>query len=432
MTTAPSSPPRWNRDTKTLVTVIALVVGVALVYLARSVISLVALAAVIAYIFQPLAGWFERRGKGRGLAALLVVLLLILLLAIGPALLTPSLVRSVEAVINILQRLPDTLQQWVGTLSENRTILRFAGFELRLDELMQQVNDSLSQALTEFKLPQVNELIASLMTGMRTAGGVVQLAFGFASKVVSLAFYLLFLLVLTFFLTKDGNQFGPSLGRLMLPAYQPEMTDLGRRLDQVWKSFFRGQLLLAGIIGTVVTIATTILGMQGALVLGILAGVMEVIPNLGPVLSMIPAVLVALVQGPPAWLHVSNLIFALIVVGVYFAIQQLENNILVPRIMGRSLNLHPLIVLLGVVVGASFAGVLGAFLSGPVLASLKVLGLYAHAKITDQDPLEHLINAESQEEKKPGKAQQLTRRLWQRLQHSAKRLVGQTLPKDSA
>jgi hypothetical protein len=68
-------------------------------------------------------------------------------------------------------------------------------------------------------------------------------------------------------------------------------------------------------------------------------------------------------------------------------IQQVENNFLVPRIMGQSLKLHPLFVLVGVVVGASFAGVLGAFLAAPVLASLKVLGMYAHAKIIDLDPM---------------------------------------------
>jgi hypothetical protein len=114
--------------------------------------------------------------------------------------------------------------------------------------------------------------------------------------------------------------------------------------------------------------------------------VLEVIPNLGPVIALIPAVLVALVQGSN-FLPVSNLAFALIVVLVYTLIQQIENNFLVPRIMGQSLKLHPLFVLVGVVVGASFAGILGAFLAAPVLASLKVLGIYAHAKIIDQDPL---------------------------------------------
>jgi predicted PurR-regulated permease PerM len=204
--------------------------------------------------------------------------------------------------------------------------------------------------------------------------------------VVSAALSTLLLAVLIYFLTKDGRQLGITVKNLVLPAYQPEVEELGRRLDVVWKSFFRGQIVLSLVVGFVVFLSTSLLGLPGALVLGILAGLLEVIPNLGPVLALIPAVLVALVQGSNV-LPVSNLIFALIVVLVYVVIQQVENNYLVPRIMGHSLNLHPVFVLVGVVVGASFAGVLGAFLAAPVLASLKVLGLYAHAKVVDRDPL---------------------------------------------
>ena len=413
--TASSPSPRWSRDTKALVTVIALLVGISLVYLARDIIGTLALAAVVAYIFQPIVSWFERRGKSRGSATALCVLLLILLLALGPALLTPSLVRSIDSAINILNRLPAAFDQWVNSAATSQTVIGVGDLQFNLAEVVQQVNASLSNTIAEFRLPNIQDAVNYLMTGLQTATNVVQAALGIAGKIVTVAFNILLLLVLIFFLTKDGNQIAPSLHSLILPAYRAEVVDLGRRLNQVWKSFFRGQLLLAAVIGVVVTIATTILGMQSALVLGILAGVMEVVPNLGPVLAMIPAVLVALVQGPPDWLHVSNLVFALIVTLVYFAVQQLENNILVPRIMGRSLNLHPLFVLVGVVVGAKFAGVLGAFLAAPVLASLKVLGLYAHAKILDRNPAEDLSQSEeASEPRTPGKVVRLLRRALRR------------------
>lgn len=415
--TASPAPPRWNRDAKRLVTVIALLAALALVYMARNIISLVALASVIAYIFQPVIGWFERRGDSRGMAALLCVFILILLVALGPVLLTPYLVKSIESIIGVLNRLPGSFQEWTTTIVEKKPVLNFLGQQLNLAEWVQGIDQSMSQAVSNFKLPGVDELITYLMTGMRTAGGLVQTAVGIAAKVVTVAFNILLLLVLVFFLTKDSNQIGPWIKNLIEPRFLPEMADLGRHLDQVWKSFFRGQLLLALVIGVVVTVVTWALGLEGALVLGILAGVMEVIPNLGPVLAMIPAVLVALIQGP-GWLDVSNLTFALIITGAYFLIQQLENNILVPRIMGRSLNLHPLLVLLGVVVGASFAGVLGAFLAAPVLASLKVLGLYAHAKITDRNPAEIWLRVEHEgqpEKKKPGRVATALGKQWNKI-----------------
>lgn len=377
---------RWNRDTKFLVTVIALLVIVALAYLARNVIPLIALAAVIAYILQPAVGWLERHRLPRGLGTALCLLLLIVFLALLPVLLTPPTVNGVRSIIDVLIQLPEELDQWTTDIIERQPTISLGGVTLDLAATLEEMQSSTEEAMSQFRLPSLSALLEYTLTGLRTAGGIVETAAGIASTVVSAAFSTLLLAVLIFFLTKDGRRVGSWLQQMILPEYQPEMIELGRRLDLVWKSFFRGQLLLALVVGAIVFVATSLLGLPGALVLGILAGVLEVIPNLGPVLALIPAVLVALVQGSNT-LPVSNLVFALIVVGVYVLIQQIENNFLVPRIMGQSLNLHPLFVLVGVVVGASFAGVLGAFLAAPVLASLKVLGLYAHAKITDQDPL---------------------------------------------
>ncbi len=383
--TTPGVAPRWNRDTKILVTVIALLVLTALAYLARNVITVIALAAVIAYVFQPLVGWLERRRVPRGAGAALCLLLLIVLLALVPALLTPAIVNGVRSIIDVLVALPDLFLRWTTEIAQNQPVINLAGFILDPAAIFDEAQASVTETLGAIQLPSLSDLVNYIMTGVRTAGGIVQTAVGIASSVVSAALSTLLLAVLIYFLTKDGRQLGVTIHNLVMPEYQPEVAELGRRLDMVWKSFFRGQILLSLVVGFVVFISTALLGLPGALVLGILAGLLEVIPNLGPVLALIPAVLVALVQGS-TFLPVSNLVFALIVVLVYILVQQIENNYLVPRIMGHSLNLHPVFVLVGVVVGARFAGVLGAFLAAPVLASLKVLGLYAHAKIVDRDP----------------------------------------------
>ena len=130
--------------------------------------------------------------------------------------------------------------------------------------------------------------------------------------------------------------------------------------------------------------------MPGALILGILAGTLEIVPNLGPTLAMIPAVIVALIQGSEVLrpLGIDNVSFALITIAIYFIIQQLENNIVVPRVIGDSVNLHPVVVICGVVVGLNVGGILGAFLAAPVLASLRVIGGYIHAKLLDYPPFQ--------------------------------------------
>ncbi len=109
---------------------------------------------------------------------------------------------------------------------------------------------------------------------------------------------------------------------------------------------------------------------------------------MGPTLATIPAVLVALTQGSDtlAVYGINNVGFALITVGLYFVIQQVESSILVPRIIGNSVNLHPIIVICGVVIGLNVGGILGAFLAAPLFASLRVLGSYIHAKLLDYPP----------------------------------------------
>jgi predicted PurR-regulated permease PerM len=385
MTQIPESP-SWNRDTKILVTIIALLVIVALVYIARPVIPQLILAIIVAYILQPLIDWLARHRVPRGIAAALGVLLVVVIVALFPILLIPAIVSGVRAIADTLVQLPSLSQGWLDSLvASNPTLVLPGGRTLELAELVTSLLAEAQVGIDQFEMPEIRQLIEYVAQGAQAAGGILSTAAGIASGVASAFLGGVFLIFATFYLSKDGDQFGSWLNGLFLPEYRPEMQELGRQLNLVWKSFFRGQILLSLTVGTLVFIVTTILGLPGSLVLGILAGVLEVIPNLGPILAMIPAIVLAFIQGP-TYLPVSNLVFALIVLLAYFLIQQLENNVLVPRIMGASLHLHPVVVLAGVFAGASFAGVLGAFLAAPVLASLKLLGQYVHAKISGHPP----------------------------------------------
>jgi phosphoglycolate phosphatase len=119
--------------------------------------------------------------------------------------------------------------------------------------------------------------------------------------------------------------------------------------------------------------------------LGIVAGLLELIPSLGPILSSVPAILLALFQGS-SYINMSNLSIAILVAIIYWMIQSLENNLLVPRIIGASLNLHPLIVIIGVLAGATLGNILGVLLAAPVLASLRDIIYYVYCKLADLDP----------------------------------------------
>ncbi|NJN83835.1 MAG: AI-2E family transporter [Caldilineaceae bacterium] len=245
----------------------------------------------------------------------------------------------------------------------------------------------------EFRfIPTLAEILSYFQQLISTATNVVSstaaIGVSVVGGIVQVLFTVLIVFFLSLYLTKDAPQIRTYVEGLFPSTYQSELVDLLRRMGFIWQAFFRGQLVLSLTVGTTTWLALSAVGMPGALLLGIFAGALEIIPNLGPVLAMIPAVIIALIQGSEvlsAW-GISNFGFALITVAIYFIIQQLENNILVPRIIGRGVNLHPIVVICGVAVGFNVAGVLGALLAAPVIASLRVLGSYVHAKLLDYEP----------------------------------------------
>jgi phosphoglycolate phosphatase-like HAD superfamily hydrolase len=153
----------------------------------------------------------------------------------------------------------------------------------------------------------------------------------------------------------------------------------------VWKAFFRGQVVLAIVVGLAVWIAMTIVGLPSAGLMGLLAGFLEVIPTFGPILAAIPAVLIAFIRGS-TYLPLSSFWFAVLVLTIYILIQQAENAYLVPRVMGRRLQLHPLVVFLGLILGGMLAGAIGVFLAAPILGTVRVMVRYVYAKLFDQVP----------------------------------------------
>jgi predicted PurR-regulated permease PerM len=125
--------------------------------------------------------------------------------------------------------------------------------------------------------------------------------------------------------------------------------------------------------------------MPGALYLGIIAGLLEIVPTIGPIIAAVPAVIVALVQGS-AYLPIGNLAFAGLIILFYLLVQQVENNLIVPRVLGDAVELPPLVVMTGAVVGASVGGILGVMLATPVIATGRVILGYLYRKLLDQEP----------------------------------------------
>lgn len=390
---------RWDRPTKRTVIVIMIVAIGAILWVIRPVLPIIIFAGIIAYLLSPIVDTCDRLRIPRSLSTIILFLLLLIGFILLPVLLIPVLLAQLSSLANynpqqITRDVINWLSDSIDNLPEVLTV-PILGLEFPIGNSLQELQTNFQQYLV---IPTLAELLnymqqvigttttvisSTALIGINLVGGIVQFLFTF-----------LVIFFLSLYLTKDAPQIRSYVQSLFPVSYQPEFGELLRRISRIWQLFFRGQIVLSLIIGFMTWGSLSLVGMPGALILGAVAGALEIIPNLGPTLAMIPAVIVALIQGSDVLkpLGIDNVSFALITIGIYFVIQQFENNVIVPRVIGDSVNLHPIIVIIGIVIGFNVGGVLGAFLAAPVIASLRVVGAYIHAKLLDYPPFDGRVH----------------------------------------
>ncbi len=390
---------RWDRATKRTVVVLLIIFGAVVLWLIQPVLPILIFAGIIAYLLSPIVDLLDRLRIPRSLSTIVLFMLLLVSFILLPVLLIPVLLNQLSSLGNYNpQQITRDVIVWLGNsiddLPETLTI-PIIGLEFPIGNSLQEIQSNFQEYLV---IPTLGELLNYIQQVIGTTTTVVSstavIGISVVGGIVQFLFTFLVIFFMSLYLTKDAPQIRSYVQGLFPPSYQPEFGELLRRISRIWQSFFRGQILLCLIIGVTTWLSLELAGMPGALILGAVAGALEIIPNLGPTLAMIPAVIVALIQGSDVLgpLGIDKMSFALITVGIYFLIQQLENNIVVPRVIGDSVNLHPIVVICGVVIGFSVGGVLGAFLAAPVIASLRVVGGYIHAKLLDYPPFEGRIN----------------------------------------
>lgn len=174
---------------------------------------------------------------------------------------------------------------------------------------------------------------------------------------------IIFLLVVTFYLLLERDDVEKRIS-LLFVGREEKMRKLMIKIEEKLGAWLRGQLFLSLIIGLVSYIGLLILNIPYALPLALLAGVMEIVPVIGPIVSAIPAVLIALTITP---------VLGLVVAGMYLVIQQLENHLIVPQVMKRAVGLNPLVVILAIAIGSRILGFAGALLAVPLAVVIQII-----------------------------------------------------------
>lgn len=385
-TTMPGSPPplltspRWSSRAKRSAILFALALAFYGAVQLGSAWYPVLAATVLAYLLMPIVNQFERwlffvpiREIRRTIAVLFTFATMIGGLTLFGLLIVPPLTSQLEEfLVNLPQLLEETGRALEGELRKPISV-GSSSFEpwTALQEAFTASNGNSAEAGDTLG----NLITALLAPAANLVGGVFS------------ALATLFLtLAMMFYAMKDGPGFIKALEKITPPDYHGDVRFIVVELGKIWNAYLRGQVILGLTMGAATFTGASIIGLPQPLVLGLLAGLLEFIPNVGPTLAATPAIIMALVTPSTTIPGLEGgLLFGLIVVAMYVGLQAIEGLFLVPRVMGYTLNLHPFVILVALVFGARFGGVLGVILAAPVAATLRLLAAYLWTKIFDVD-----------------------------------------------
>ncbi len=351
---------QWSMPVRYMVFGIVFILLAMGLWYIRSVLEPLVIAAFIAYLINPAVNYLTRRTRLSRPAAVNLVYFITLAVLIGtPSTLTPIFFNEFKQVITDVL---DIFNQLIVWLMKPHII---PGIPIDFGQMANQ--------LTQFR----STFLSSLP----------EQALQLLGKTSLTALWLLVILVAVYYFLAEWPRLRDGFIGSFPHAYQSSLNELYKRIRTIWMNYLRGQLLLMAIVGVTFTIAWTIIGIPGALMLGVVAGFLTLIPDVGPFLAAMLAVGVALLEGSNwSWMPASSFIVALIALAIYLLLIAIKNFWLRPFIMGRSVHMHEALVFLSIVLSTMLWGILGALLVVPVLASFSVIIDYLRRRILGMSP----------------------------------------------
>ncbi|MBI3379402.1 AI-2E family transporter [Candidatus Gottesmanbacteria bacterium] len=300
---------------KTIIFTLIFLISLWFLYQIREIIFLVFVAFILMSSFKPWADFLEKYRIPRIISVFIIYIFLITLLAWGASNLLPALVTQ---SIHLGENLPKYLKSTAPFLTIDYQIL--------------------SQQVTPL------------------GENVLRLTIGIFSNIITL----FTLIIISFYLLLERRNLIKYLSNITDENKAKNWVEIVAKIEERLGAWVRGQLILAFTIGIAAYISLSIIGIPYTLSLAILAGILEIVPIIGPIISAIPAVLIALTTSP---------FLALVTVLSYFVIQQLESHLIVPLVMRKTVGLPPLVTIISLLIGAKIAGIGGALLAIPIVVA---------------------------------------------------------------
>lgn len=332
----PPAPPHViSISSWTVLKVLLILVSITLLWVLRDIVAILFMALLLAALIDPFAEWFAKRHVPRAVAVVIVYAILVALTAIVLVLLIPPLIMQVTQLVANFGSTYETATKSLGQFQAWSTQY---GLGENFQASLKTLQDEVAKSVTG---------LFSTITGF--VGGV-------ATAVL--------VAVLAFYMVVEENTARRFFKSLAPEEYQPFLANLFGKMQHRIGAWLRGQIVLGIVVGTADFLGLLILGVPYALVLGMIAGLLEIIPYAGPMLSAVPIAIIAFSIAPIKG------VFSLVLL---FAVQQLENNFLVPKIMQKATGLNPVVSIVALLIGIKLGGLVGAILAIPLAAVISVL-----------------------------------------------------------
>ena len=305
------------------------------------------LAFVLAYLLNPLVDGLERYKIGRNKAIAIVFSLIIIFCAATIFLIMPIIYNELSKLVVIL---PQTIQSITDMIEGFRDQFKATGLPSRVALVLDQ---HIAEGETMIA-DRLNLILDNLPKALS-----------------SVTLYMLSPVIAIYFLA-DWKGLGEGFFRIIPQRWRMEWRRLWQDINHVLRQFIRGDLVVAVIVGILIGVGVKLVGMEYALLIGLICGIFDLIPYFGPVIGAVPAVLLALTHSP---------VMAFKVALVIFIVQQLEGNIISPKLMGESVGLHPLWVVFALLACGEIAGFWGLFLAVPLAAVIRVVFKHVYFRL---------------------------------------------------
>jgi len=307
------------------------------VYLIRDILALLFVSIIFAAAIDPWVNWLQKYKVPRSVSILVIYIVLLAIFSLVVIMLVPAMT---EQIIQMINNVPDYYEK----------------ISLGIHTLQQRTGEGLTTVSSDSVVSTLQTLSSTLAQATKSIFVTVTSIFG---GILSL----FVVLVITFYITVEESGMKRFLKHLIPVKHRDYTMDLVGRMEMKVGLWLRGQLLLCFIVGVMVYFGLLFLGVEYALLLALVAGILEIIPYFGPWLSGAIAVLVV---SSDSW---TKIVF---VAAWYFIVQQLENQIIVPKLMQKVVGLNPIVVIMVILIGARIGGVVGGLLGVPVAAAIAV------------------------------------------------------------